>query len=61
LYTSPDIGRTIKTKEGEMSGECTTNGSDENAYKILVKKPEGKRHRRRREDNIRKVKVNLSL
>jgi hypothetical protein len=39
-----------------MDRECSTHGRDENAYKILVGKPEGMRPlgrpRRRREDNI---------
>jgi hypothetical protein len=43
-------------KEDEMGGACSTNG-EKNAYRILVRKPEGKRplgrRRRRWEDNIR--------
>jgi hypothetical protein len=41
----------------EMGGACSTNGEKMNAYKILVRKPEGKRPlgrpRRRWEDNIK--------
>jgi hypothetical protein len=40
-----------------MSGECSTNGGESNAYRILVGRPEGKRPlgrpRCRWEDNIR--------
>jgi hypothetical protein len=30
-------------KEDGMGGECSTHGRDENAYEVLVRKPEGKR------------------
>jgi hypothetical protein len=44
-------------KKNERSGACSTHGGDENAYKIFVGKPEGKRplrrRRRRWEDNIK--------
>jgi hypothetical protein len=40
-----------------MSGPCSTNGENKNAYRLLVGKPEGKRSlggpRRRWVDNIR--------
>jgi hypothetical protein len=40
-----------------MGGSCSTNGEKENAYRLLVGKPEGKRPlgrpRRRWVDNIR--------
>jgi hypothetical protein len=40
-----------------MGGPCSTNGSKRNAYRLLVRKPEGKRPlgrpRRRWVDNIR--------
>jgi hypothetical protein len=40
-----------------MGGACSTNGEKRNAYRILVRKPEGKRPlerlRHRWEDNIR--------
>jgi hypothetical protein len=39
-----------------MDGACSTHGRDENAYKVMFRKPEGKRPlakpRRRWEDNI---------
>jgi hypothetical protein len=41
----------------EMDGPCSTNGEKRNAYRLLVRKPEGKRPlgrpRRRWVDNIR--------
>jgi hypothetical protein len=46
-----------KVKEDEMGGECSTNGAKMNSYRILVRKPEGKRlpgrARRRWMDNIK--------
>jgi hypothetical protein len=40
-----------------MGGSCSTNEEKRNAYRLLVRKPEGKRPlgrtRRRRADNIR--------
>jgi hypothetical protein len=40
-----------------MGGSCSTNGEEEEAYRLLVEKPEGKRPlgrpRRRWVDNIR--------
>jgi hypothetical protein len=40
-----------------MGRACGTNGEQRNAYRILVRKPEGKRslgrHRRRWENNIK--------
>jgi hypothetical protein len=54
LYASPNIVRAIKWRTG---GLCSTH-ADEEVYKILVGKPEGKRPlgrpMRRWEDNIRK-------
>jgi hypothetical protein len=32
-----------QVKEDEMDRACSTNGEKRNAYKILVRKPEGKR------------------
>jgi hypothetical protein len=32
-----------KIREGEMGETCNTHRSDENAYKILVRKPERRR------------------
>jgi hypothetical protein len=43
--------------EDEIGGSCSTNGEEENAYRLLVGKPKGKRPlgrpRRRWVDNIR--------
>jgi hypothetical protein len=48
---------TVPYKGSEKDRECSTHWRDENAYRILVRKPEGKkplgRPRHRREDNIR--------
>jgi hypothetical protein len=41
LYASPSIIRMIK--DDEMCRECSTNGEERNAYRILVGNPEGKR------------------
>ena len=42
--------------KNERSGKCGTYGGEEGAYRVLVRKPEGKRPRgrpgRRWEDNI---------
>jgi hypothetical protein len=47
----------VKIEEDEMGGACSTDARDENAYNILVGKPEEKRPlgrcRHRWEDNIR--------
>jgi hypothetical protein len=32
-----------RVKEDEMSRACSTNGEKRNVYRILVRKPEGKR------------------
>jgi hypothetical protein len=46
-----------EVEEGAMGGACSTNGGEEEAYRLLVRKPEGKRPlgrpRRRWVDNIR--------
>jgi hypothetical protein len=39
VYSSPNIIRIIKN---EMGGACVSYGSQEGAYRVLVKKPEGK-------------------
>jgi hypothetical protein len=47
---------TLKVKEDEAGGACSSNGEKRNAYRLLVGKPEGKkrlgRPRRRWVDNI---------
>jgi hypothetical protein len=35
-----------------MGGACSTNGERRGVYRVLAGKPEGKRPRRRLEDNI---------
>jgi hypothetical protein len=41
LYSSPSI---IKMKSRRMIGRtCSMNGKNRNAYRLLVRKPEGKR------------------
>ena len=46
-----------KIEMTEMGRTCSTYGTSRNAYRVLVGKPEGKRHlgrpRRRWEDNIK--------
>jgi hypothetical protein len=44
LYTSPDTIRVIKSRGMRWMGHVTHMGVMRNAYKILVGKPEGKRH-----------------
>jgi len=50
LYSSPNII--------SVGGICSTHGTDDNEYNILIGKPEEKRQlerpRHRRQDNIRK-------
>jgi hypothetical protein len=43
LYFSPSIIRIIKSRIMRW-GECSTNGGEEDAYRILVGNPEGKNH-----------------
>jgi hypothetical protein len=35
---------TDQVEEGEMGGPCSTNGEEDEAYRLLVGKPEGKNH-----------------
>jgi hypothetical protein len=56
LYSSPSIIRMIQVKEDEMGRPCNTNGEKRNAYRLVVRNPDGKRlgrPRRRWVDNIR--------
>jgi hypothetical protein len=57
LYGSPSIIRIIKSRRMTWAGHVARMGAKNNAYRILVEKPEGKRPlgtpRRRWEDNIR--------
>jgi len=42
LYASPKIVR-AKKMENEIGGECSTYGGGGGVYRVLVRKPEGKR------------------
>ena len=57
LYSSPNIIRNIKSRRLIWAGHVARMEQSRNAYRVLVGKPEGKRHlgkpRRRWEDNIK--------
>jgi hypothetical protein len=57
LYSSPSIIRIIKSRRMRWAGHIAGMGEKMNAYRLLVRKPEGKRPlrrpRRRWVDNIR--------
>jgi hypothetical protein len=57
LYTSPNPVREIKSRRMRCAGHVASMGEMRNSYKMLVRKPEGKRPLRRPrcrwEDNIR--------
>jgi hypothetical protein len=57
LYSSPIIGRVMKSKIMIWAGHLARMGEGRGMYKVLVGKPEGKRplgrSRRRWEDNIK--------
>jgi hypothetical protein len=57
LYSSPSIIRIIKSQRMRLAGHVARMGEKRNAYRLLVRKPEGKRPlgrpRRRWVDNIR--------
>jgi hypothetical protein len=44
LYDSPDIIRMIKSRRTRWTGECSTRGKCENAYKIFVGNLKGGDH-----------------
>jgi hypothetical protein len=44
LYGSPSIIRIIKSRRMRCAGHVARMGEKRNAYRILVGKPEGKRH-----------------
>jgi hypothetical protein len=44
LYCSPSIIRMIKSRRMRWTGHVARMGEKRNAYRILVGKPEGKRH-----------------
>jgi hypothetical protein len=60
LYYSPNIVRMIKSRTMRWAGHVARMGEGRGVYRILVRRPEGKRPlgrpRRRWEDNI---KMNL--
>jgi hypothetical protein len=57
LYSSPNIVRVIESRRMRWTGHVAQIGQERGVYRVLVRKPEGKRqlgrHRRRWEDNIR--------
>jgi len=57
LYSSPNIVRVIKSRRMRWAGHVARMGEEREAYRDLVRKPEGKRPmgrpRRRWVDNIR--------
>jgi len=57
LYSSPNIVRVIKSIRMRWAGHVACIGEERGVYRILARKPEGKRplwrRRRRRVDNIR--------
>jgi hypothetical protein len=57
LYSSPDIIRQIKSRRMKWSGHVARMGEGRNMYRVLVRKPKGKRpierSRRRWEDGIK--------
>jgi hypothetical protein len=57
LYSSPSIIRIIKSRRMRWAGHVARMGENRNAYRLLVRKPEGKRPlgrpRRRWVDNIK--------
>jgi hypothetical protein len=57
LYSSPSIIRMIKSRKMRWAGHITRMGAKRNAYRILVRMPEGRRPlgrlRHRWVDNIK--------
>jgi hypothetical protein len=57
FYSSPSVIRMIKSRRMRWAGHITRMGKKKNAYRILVRKPDGKRPlgrpRRRWVDNIK--------
>jgi hypothetical protein len=57
LYSSPNIVRVIESRRMRWVGHVARMGEGRGVYRILVGRPEGKRHlgrpRRRGEDNIK--------
>jgi hypothetical protein len=57
LYSSPNIVRVIKSRRMKWAGHVASMGEGRGVYRVLVRRPEGKRSsgrpRRRWEDNIK--------
>jgi hypothetical protein len=57
LYSSPDIIRQVKSRRMRWAGHVASMGEERKVYKVLVRKPEGKRplgrSKRRWDDGIR--------
>jgi hypothetical protein len=57
LYSSPNIVRVIKSRRMRWAGHVARMGEGKGAYRVLVRRPEGKRPlgrpRRRWEHNIK--------
>jgi hypothetical protein len=51
LYSSPNIVRVIKSRRMRWAGHVACMGEGRGVYRVLFGRPEGKRHRRRWEDN----------
>ena len=53
LYSSPNIFQVIKLKRIRWEGHVAHMGQKRNIWRVLVGKPDGKRPRRRWENNIK--------
>jgi hypothetical protein len=57
LYSYPDIIRQVKSRRMRWAGHVAHMGEERKVYKVLVRKPEGRRPlgrpRHRREDGVR--------
>ena len=53
LYPSPNFFRVVKWKKMRWAGHVARMGQGRGVYRVLVGKPDGKRPRRRWEDNIK--------
>jgi hypothetical protein len=47
LYSSPDVIRQIKSRRMRWAGHVARMGEGRNVYGVLVRKPEGKRPKRK--------------
>jgi hypothetical protein len=65
FYSLPSIIRIIKSRRMKWAGHVVRMGEKRNAYRLLVRKPEGKRPlgrpRRRWIDNIKMYLLELGL